>query len=68
MVNMKDISKLPDEFQGIFKCVYETCITNKEREPITTKFVVITRTPLCLQCKYCGRYNVLDQLKDQIDG
>jgi aspartate carbamoyltransferase regulatory subunit len=66
MVDMKEISNLPDEFQGVFKCVYETCITNKEREPITTKFVIISRTPLRLQCEYCGRYNDQDQLNDQL--
>jgi aspartate carbamoyltransferase regulatory subunit len=67
MVSMKDVSNLPDEFQGVFKCVYETCITNKERERITTKFAFVSRIPFLLKCEYCGRYNDKDQMNDQID-
>jgi aspartate carbamoyltransferase regulatory subunit len=67
MVSRKDVEDLPDEFQGVFKCVYETCITNKPREAINAKFSVISRNPLRLKCEYCGRYSDLDQMNDQID-
>jgi aspartate carbamoyltransferase regulatory subunit len=68
MVSVKDISKLPNEFENKFKCVYPTCITNMPKEAITPRFSVISRKPLRLKCGYCGRYIDQEQLKDQIDG
>jgi len=67
MEDVEVISNLPNKFKGTFKCVYPTCITNKPKEPITPRFVVLQRKPLRLQCDYCSRYIDQGQLQDQID-
>ncbi|NPA04754.1 MAG: aspartate carbamoyltransferase regulatory subunit [Crenarchaeota archaeon] len=46
--------RLPDEIKGILRCPNPTCITRKEREPITPVFRKVSEKPLILQCKYCG--------------
>jgi len=46
--------ELPPEVTGILKCLNPTCITNKEREPVTSKFKV-ERNPLRLICEYCNK-------------
>jgi aspartate carbamoyltransferase regulatory subunit len=48
--------KLPDEIEGIIKCVNPNCISNQVREPVVPRFVVISRNPALLGCKYCGAY------------
>ncbi len=47
-------AEVPDIVEGVVRCPNPTCITNKSREPIKTRFVVIKRSPLVLQCCYCG--------------
>jgi aspartate carbamoyltransferase regulatory subunit len=44
---------LPDTISDIFKCPNQRCVTNKEREPIRTKYEVVSRTPVKLKCLYC---------------
>lgn len=51
----KDRVKLPDEIIGSLKCSNPNCITNKEREPVKTIFIVKQKEPLILYCKYCER-------------
>ncbi|NPA96112.1 MAG: aspartate carbamoyltransferase regulatory subunit [Crenarchaeota archaeon] len=46
--------EVPDRIEGLLRCPNPTCITNKEREPIRTKFRLVSRNPLVLQCEYCG--------------
>ena len=55
----------PKSFEGKFRCIYPTCITNKPREAITPKFYVISKGPLRLKCEYCGRYIDWENLKKQ---
>ncbi|AFH42272.1 aspartate carbamoyltransferase regulatory subunit [Fervidicoccus fontis] len=45
---------LPDRVEGLLKCPNMTCITNERNESIKTKFKVLSRDPLKLQCEYCG--------------
>lgn len=45
---------VPDMVEDIITCPNPTCITNKEREPIRSRFKTISREPLQLQCEYCG--------------
>ncbi len=45
---------VPEVVEGIIRCPNPTCITNKNREPISTRFRVVSRDPLMLQCEYCG--------------
>lgn len=47
--------ELPNEIVGIIKCPNPSCVTNKSREPIISKFLVKNREPLILFCKYCER-------------
>jgi aspartate carbamoyltransferase regulatory subunit len=45
-----------ERVENATRCIYPTCITNKPREPITPRFKIVSRSPLLLQCEYCGRY------------
>lgn len=45
--------ELPETITGVIKCPNERCVTNKEREPIKTKYQVVSRKPLQLKCLYC---------------
>lgn len=42
---------LPDEIEGIVKCVNPKCITNNE--PMSTRFHVVDKENVVLQCHYC---------------
>jgi len=45
---------IPSEIKGIISCPNPTCITRTEKiEPV---FKVISKSPLKLQCDYCGTY------------
>ncbi|MHA1379336.1 MAG: aspartate carbamoyltransferase regulatory subunit [Candidatus Helarchaeota archaeon] len=52
--------KFPSELKGIVNCVNPNCITNS-REPIQSHFVVVTKDPISIKCKYC---NVIMERKD----
>lgn len=60
--------KLPDRIIGILKCINPKCITRQPQEPIRSSFIVISKSPLKLECEYCGRYleeeDVLSQLAE----
>jgi len=45
---------IPNEIVGILVCPNPTCMSNKKGEPIKSRFRVISRDPLRLQCEYCG--------------
>jgi aspartate carbamoyltransferase regulatory subunit len=45
--------ELPDTITDIFECTNQRCVTNKEREPIQSKYEVISRKPIQLKCLYC---------------
>jgi aspartate carbamoyltransferase, regulatory subunit len=49
----KHAVKIPDAIEGIVKCINPNCITNQET--ITTKFDVVSKDPLKLQCHYCEK-------------
>jgi len=55
--NFKVIKKtrveLPETITDIFKCPNQRCVTNKEREPIHSKYEVVSRKPIQLKCLYC---------------
>ncbi len=51
----KEKVMLPERIIGIIQCPNPKCITNKEREPITSVFTVKQIKPLILCCKYCER-------------
>jgi len=45
--------QIPDKIDEILKCINPNCITNKET--IKTKFTVIGKDPLKIQCHYCEK-------------
>ncbi len=45
---------LPDRAVGILRCANPNCISNL-REPIESSFVVRSKSPLRVVCKYCDR-------------
>jgi len=45
---------LPDKLVGILRCGNPNCITN-QKEPVETVFIVSSRTPLQVKCRYCDR-------------
>lgn len=55
--NSKVIKKirveLPETITGIMRCPNERCVTNKEREPIQTKYQIVSQKPIKLKCLYC---------------
>jgi len=45
----------PKEVVGLVRCENPNCITNKPREPVKSKFSVVSHEPLQLKCGYCER-------------
>jgi aspartate carbamoyltransferase regulatory subunit len=45
--------EIPDKIKKIVKCINPNCITNNENIP--TKFIVLDKTDLKLQCHYCEK-------------
>ena len=45
--------ELPEIISDIFQCPNQRCVTNKEREPIHSKYEVVSKTPVTLKCLYC---------------
>lgn len=54
---------LPDEIVGIVRCPNPNCISNT-REPIQSRFRVISRDPIRIKCRYCEREpeNIADNI------
>lgn len=57
--------KIPDVVTGIVKCSNPNCISNQDREPVISRFKVITKAPAKVRCLYCGRIteNIEENLK-----
>ncbi|MGE0078252.1 MAG: aspartate carbamoyltransferase regulatory subunit [Bacteroidales bacterium] len=49
----KMLVEVPDEIQGIVKCVNPKCITNFEK--VTPKFKVADKKSVSLKCHYCEK-------------
>jgi aspartate carbamoyltransferase regulatory subunit len=54
VVHKKLRVEVPENIVGILRCPNPTCITNRPREPVTPRFKVTSKSPLVLQCVYCG--------------
>lgn len=57
---------IPDKIEGVLKCRNVNCITNQPREPIKTKFTVVSKNPLILKCDYCGTYHTIEDIETQL--
>jgi len=49
----KKIVEVPDQIEGIAKCVNPKCITNNQ--DVRTRFEVISKEPISLKCQYCEK-------------
>lgn len=49
----KKLVTVPDKIHGIAKCVNPKCITNHEE--ITTRFTVVSKKNVSLECEYCEK-------------
>jgi aspartate carbamoyltransferase regulatory subunit len=54
--------KLPKIIKKLILCVNQTCISNSEKEPIDSEFLVLEEKPLKIQCIYCERIYKLDEI------
>ncbi len=57
----KKIVEVPDEIQGIVKCVNPKCITNFEK--VTTKFTIVDKKKIKLKCHFCEKITDLENIK-----
>lgn len=55
-----------EPIQGILRCTNPNCVSVQPREPLTSKFRVVSKTQLRLQCEYCGRYMEYDSILAQL--
>ena len=55
----KHCIELPETLTDIMPCPNPRCVTNKEREPISSKYQVVSRKPIQLKCLYC--WNLVEE-------
>lgn len=60
--------ELPKTITDIFECPNQRCVTNKEREPIHSKYEVVSHTPIQLKCLYCWTLVEEQDIIDQFTG
>jgi len=54
--------KIPNLIERLILCQNKTCISNSEKEPISSEFFVLEEKPLKIQCIYCNRIYKLDEI------
>jgi len=54
--------KLPAIIKRLILCINQTCISNSNKEPIDSEFLVLDEKPLKIQCVYCERIYKLDEI------
>jgi aspartate carbamoyltransferase regulatory subunit len=57
--------KVPDSIEGRIRCPELSCISNTEREPVTSRFATVKRDRL-LQCHYCDTLLSFDSVPEQV--
>ncbi|TFG13365.1 aspartate carbamoyltransferase regulatory subunit, partial [Candidatus Thorarchaeota archaeon] len=57
--------ELPDEITNVIVCPNKRCVTNKEREPVSAKYKVLSRDPVKLKCIYCWTHVTEDDIISQ---
>ncbi len=62
-VTEKKEVEIPAEIRGIVRCFNPRCITNNEA--ITTRFAVISKSPIALKCHYCEKITDQEHLQIQ---
>ncbi|MFX1398289.1 MAG: aspartate carbamoyltransferase regulatory subunit [Promethearchaeota archaeon] len=61
VIEKKKVS-LPKVIKKIIICVNKTCISNSNKEPICSEFIVLEEKPLKIQCAYCDRIYDIDEI------
>lgn len=54
--------RLPSRIKGLIKCPNPTCISNRNGEPVTSSFTLVSRSPVLLKCDYCDTMISVDEL------
>tara|TARA_Y100000766_G_C18912992_1_gene609418 strand:+ start:2471 stop:2947 length:477 start_codon:yes stop_codon:yes gene_type:complete len=57
---------LTEEVVNVARCTFSNCITTNPREPLPHRLVVTNREPLELRCRYCGKFQEIDKLVDNL--
>jgi aspartate carbamoyltransferase regulatory subunit len=52
---------IPNEINGIAKCMNPKCISNHEQ--MTTRFEVVQKMPVALKCRYCEKITDQEHLE-----
>jgi aspartate carbamoyltransferase regulatory subunit len=65
-VAKKEKVVLPKELTGVMKCPNPKCVTNKEREPVSTKFYLSDPKSMSMKCAYCEREIKREQIEKLI--
>ncbi|MBD3193787.1 MAG: aspartate carbamoyltransferase regulatory subunit [Candidatus Lokiarchaeota archaeon] len=55
--------KMPSIIKKLIVCETKTCVSNSQKEPIDTEFLVLEEKPLKIRCAYCDRIYKLDEIK-----
>ncbi len=58
----KESVSLPNIIKKLIACKTKTCISNSQKEPIDTEFIVLEEKPLKIQCVFCDRIYKLDEI------
>uniref|UniRef100_A0A7C4BD52 Aspartate carbamoyltransferase regulatory chain n=1 Tax=Ignisphaera aggregans TaxID=334771 RepID=A0A7C4BD52_9CREN len=53
---------VPNVVVSVLACPNPTCISNKKGEVLKTRFRLVSREPLKLQCEYCGTIILGDEV------
>lgn len=57
----KRVVIVPDQINGIAKCMNPKCISNHEQ--MTTHFEVVQKSPVALKCRYCEKITDQENLE-----
>jgi aspartate carbamoyltransferase regulatory subunit len=58
--------QVPGEIKGLLRCPNPNCVTNTKREPIETRFKLVSIAPLKLKCYYCEDIVTEEQVIQQL--
>ncbi len=57
--------RIPEKIKGIVRCINPRCITN-QKEPVEPEFYLVSRDPIVIKCKYCGRVMTAEEIAENI--
>ena len=57
---------LTEEVVNVARCTFSNCVTTNPMEPLPHRLIVTKREPLELRCRYCGKFQEIDKLVDNL--